>query len=75
MQAMPIKHGTGRCNLKKYAKRVLFKTDFAVFWAEKEVLEAPNRAQSTLRGSLKRSARAVQLFGHLAVLETHTLRY
>ena len=26
-------------------------------------------------GSLKRSARAVQLFGRLAVLETHTLRY
>ena len=48
MQAMPIKHGTGRCNLKKYAKRVLFKTNFAVFWAEKEVVEAPNRAQNTL---------------------------
>ena len=28
-----------------------------------------------LRGSLKRSVRAVQLFGRLAVLETHTLRY
>ena len=28
-----------------------------------------------LRGRLKRSARAVQLFGRLAVLETHTLRY
>ena len=27
------------------------------------------------RGRLKRSARAVQLFGHLAVLETHTFRY
>ena len=27
------------------------------------------------RGSLKRSPRAVQLFGRLAVLETHTLRY
>ena len=27
------------------------------------------------RGSLKRSARAVQLFGCMAVLETHTLRY
>ena len=26
-------------------------------------------------GSLKRSARAVQLFGRQAVLETHTLRY
>ena len=31
---------TGRWNLKKYAKRVLFKTDFAVFWAQKEVVEA-----------------------------------
>ena len=28
----------------------------------------------TLRGRLKRSARAVQLFGRLAVLETHALR-
>ena len=28
-----------------------------------------------VRGRLKRSARAVQLFGRLAVLETHTLRY
>ena len=28
-----------------------------------------------LRGSLKRSVRAVQLFGRLAVLETHTLKY
>ena len=28
-----------------------------------------------MRGSLKRSARAVQLFGRLAVLDTHTLRY
>ena len=27
------------------------------------------------RGRLKRSARAVQLFGRLAVLETHTFRY
>ena len=32
-------------------------------------------ALASLRGSLKRSARAVQLFGRLAVLETHTLRY
>ena len=30
---------------------------------------------ATLWGRLKRSARAVQLFGRLAVLETHTLRY
>ena len=29
-------------------------------------------SESVLRGRLKRSARAVQLFGRLAVLETHT---
>ena len=29
----------------------------------------------SVRGRLKRSARAVQLFGPLAVLETHALRY
>ena len=29
----------------------------------------------TFWGSLKRSVRAVQLFGRLAVLETNTLRY
>ena len=28
-----------------------------------------------VRGSIKRSALAVQLFGRVAVLETHTLRY
>ena len=33
------------------------------------------RGTVTPCGSLKRSARAVQLFGRLAVLETHTLRY
>ena len=33
------------------------------------------RKNSKIRGRLKRSARAVQLFGRLAVLETHTLRY
>ena len=48
MQSMPIKHGMRRCNLKKYAKRVLFKADFAVFSAQKELVEAPNRAQNTL---------------------------
>ena len=26
-----IKHGTRRCDLKRYAKRVLFKADFAAF--------------------------------------------
>ena len=48
MQAMPIQHGMRRCNLKKYAKRVFFKADFAVFWAQKQVVKAPNRAQKTL---------------------------
>ena len=32
-------------------------------------------AVDCLRECLKRSAHAVQLFGRLAVLETHTLRY
>ena len=40
MQSMAIKYNMGRWNLKKYAKRVLFKADFAVFWAQKEVVEA-----------------------------------
>ena len=48
MQSMAIKHGTRRCDLKRYAKRVLFKADFAVFWAQKEVVEAPNRVHHTL---------------------------
>ena len=42
MQYMAIKHGMRRCNLKKYAKRVLFRTDFAVILAPKEVVRAPN---------------------------------
>ena len=33
------------------------------------------RHRIRLRGRLERSARAVNLFGRLAVLETHTLRY
>ena len=48
MQYMAIKHGMRRCNLKKYAKRVLFGTDFAVIWAPKEVVGAPNWVQNTL---------------------------
>ena len=35
----------------------------------------PGAKVRTLGGRLKRSVRAVQLFGRLAVLETHTLRY
>ena len=52
MQSMPIKHGTRRCNLKQYAKRVLFKANFAVFRAQKEVAEAPSLAQNTLNRCL-----------------------
>ena len=48
MQSMAVKHGTRRCNLKKYGQRVLFKADFAVFRAQKEVVEAPNCVHNTL---------------------------
>ena len=48
MQSMPMKHSMRRCNLKKYAKRVLFTADFVVFWAQKELVEAPNWVQHTL---------------------------
>ena len=44
MHSMPIKHNTGRWN----AKRVLFKADFAVFWAQKEVVEATSQVPNTL---------------------------
>ena len=43
-----VKHDTRRWNLKKCAKRVFFKADFAVFWAQKEVAEALNWMQNTL---------------------------
>ena len=38
MQSMPIKHGMRRCNLKKYAKRVLFKADLRCFGPKKSSL-------------------------------------
>ena len=47
-QSIASKHNTGRWNLKNYAKRVLFKGDFAAFWVPKEVVEATNRVQNTL---------------------------
>ena len=61
----------------------------ALFWASEKagvrqpiLISSPfvialfiSRKNGTLWGRLKRSARAVQLFGRLAVLETHTLRY
>ena len=40
-----------------------------------DVASTPCSSGRVLWGSLKRSARAVQLFECLAVLETHTLRY
>ena len=48
-------------------------SDFLEAWGAYLWKHKPRHVQ--LRGSLKRSARAVQLFGRLAVLETHTLRY
>ena len=39
------------------------------------LLQDPGPSYAILSGSLKRSARAVQLLGRVAVLETHTLRY
>ena len=46
----PSKKSTGGWNLTKYAKRVLFKASFAVFWAQKEVVDATIRVQNTLDG-------------------------
>ena len=37
MQCMAVIHSTRGWNSKQYAKWVLFKADFAVFWAPKEV--------------------------------------
>ena len=49
---------------------------FGLFWGPSFLRFQSSRECSLyLWGSLKRSARAVQLFGRLAVLETHTLRY
>ena len=36
---MAVKHSTEKWNLKKYAKMVLFKGDFAAFSAQKEAIE------------------------------------
>ena len=46
--SMAIKHTTGRWKLKKYAKMVLFKVDFVVFWAPKEGFWATIWVQNTL---------------------------
>ena len=47
-QSMAIKQGTRRWNLKRYAKGMPFKADFAVLWAQKEVVEATTWVQNTL---------------------------
>ena len=45
-------------------------------WTPSSTLKTcPSLSWGGPRGSLKRSARVVQLFGRLAVLETHILRY
>ena len=38
MQSMAIKHGTRRCNLKRYANRVLFKLILRYFGPKKRSL-------------------------------------
>ena len=38
MQSMVVKHSTSGWNSKNYAKPVLFKADFAAFWAKKRLL-------------------------------------
>ena len=53
MQSMAMKHTAGRWNLKRYAKRVLFKTYFALFWAQKGVIGATNQVHNTLNGDQK----------------------
>ena len=47
---MAAKHSTRGWNLKKCAKRVIFKTDFAVFWARKEVIKPTIWVQNRLGG-------------------------
>ena len=49
-----------------------------VFTAAKQTTQIRSRPSihmTYLRGRLKRGARAVQLFGHLIAVETHTLWY
>ena len=50
MHSMAFQHNKRRWNLKKYAKRLLFKANFAVFWAQKEVVGATTWVQNTLHG-------------------------
>ena len=45
---MAFKHNKGRWKLKNYAKRVLCKADFEVFWAQKEVVGATKWVPGTL---------------------------
>ena len=39
---MVVKHNTSWWNLKKYAKKLLFKASFGAFGAQKEVVEPTN---------------------------------
>ena len=48
MQPMAVKDNTGWCNSKECAKRVLFKANFAVFWAPKQVVEPTTWVQNPL---------------------------
>ena len=46
--SMAIKHNTRRWNLQKYAKRVLFKANLAIFSAPQEVFEPTDWVQNPL---------------------------
>ena len=73
---MAIKHSTGWWNLKRYAKRVLSKADFAVFWAQKEVVEATTWVQThyTVIKGVSSSSRSVpmQMDPSMDILGTQT---
>ena len=45
---MAVKYSTRKWNSKKYAKRVPLKADFAVSWAQKEVVEPNTWVQNPL---------------------------
>ena len=80
MHSMAIKHSTGggrgRWNLKKYAKRVLFKANFAVFWAQKEVLRPLFKCKThySVKKGVCSSSRLVPMQMHpsMDILDTQT---
>ena len=61
MQSMAVKHSTRGWNLKKYAKRVLFKANSAVFWAPKEVVEPTTWVQDPLGSGDQRCLCIIQI--------------